>query len=149
MDPHLAFVNVDLAVSAGEAWNAAAGVVVDAVHAGGAIQARIRITFVNVDLAVNTWGEEKSPLCKVAGKNGKGHVEDASEALTCSPVGGEQHRSAVNHHDNEGRGYKARETIGKRDPTRRGGTVAAAVHGDRVGDVQLLAEVELFHAVEN
>jgi len=52
---YLAFVNVDLTVASSETRQAGAGVVVDAINAGGAIQAGVGLALVNVDLAVHTF----------------------------------------------------------------------------------------------
>ena len=50
---HLALVDVDLAVPSGETKDAVAGVIVDAVNAGGSIQARVCLALVNVHLTVH------------------------------------------------------------------------------------------------
>ena len=58
----LAVVNVELAVPALIARGAGAGVVVDPVLAGGAIEAGLALALVNVGLTPGTWAYQTSTL---------------------------------------------------------------------------------------
>ena len=83
-----ALVNVGLTEVALEAVLAAAGELVDAVHAFGVVPARLRLALVDVNLAVDAWTRTSVLVRLVQGLNelkignGEGGIANAKEIAT-------------------------------------------------------------------